>query len=142
MDGTGLVGVLARGIERGEFDKLMARIPLQEQRDKWRTARSGFSETDLANATRKVNAAVDKVEAQLARAAWLAGVTYTLADINFFSPLGLYLTRMFPEIGTGRRCPHLLAWVERVKSRPAVQAALAMPDKTNPALRTFSGEAK
>ena len=136
------VGVLARGIERGEFDKLMERIPLQEQRDKWRTARSGFSETDLATATRKVNAAVAKVEERLSRSPWLAGDMYTLADINFFSHLGLYLTRMFPEIGTAQRCPHLLAWIERIKVRPAVQAALAMPDKTNPALRTFTGEVK
>jgi glutathione S-transferase len=136
------VGVLARGIERGEFDKLMERIPLREQREKWRTARSGFSETDLANATRKVDAAVAKVEERLSRSTWLAGDMYTLADINFFSHLGLYLTRMFPEIGTAQRCPHLLAWIERIKARPAVQAALAMPDKTNPALRTFTGEVK
>jgi len=33
-------------------------------------------------------------------------------------------------------------WVERVKARPGVKAALAMPDKTNPALRTFSGHAR
>ena len=38
-----------------------------EQREKWRTARSGFSEADLANATRKIEVAVDKVEAQLGR---------------------------------------------------------------------------
>jgi glutathione S-transferase len=136
------IGVLARGIERGEFDKLMERIPLHEQREKWRTARSGFSETDLANATRKVAVAVDKVEEQLSRTPWLAGEMYSLADINFFSHLGLYLARMFPELGTAQRCPHLLAWVERIRERPAVQAALAMPDRTNPALRTFTGEAK
>jgi glutathione S-transferase len=136
------VGVLARGIERGEFDRLMERIPLKEQRDKWRTARSGFSEADLANATRKVNVAVDKIEEQLSKSPWLAGERYTLADINFFSHLGLFLARMFPEIGTAARCPRLLDWVERIKARPAVQAALAMPDKTNPALRAFSGEVK
>jgi glutathione S-transferase len=136
------VGVLARAIEQGEFDRLMERIPLQEQRDKWRTARSGFSEADLANATRKINVAVDKVEEQLCASSWLAGEMYTLADINLFSHLGLFVARMFPQIGTAARCPRLLAWVERIKARPAVQAALAMPDKTNPALRAFSGEAK
>jgi glutathione S-transferase len=49
---------------------------------------------------------------------------------------------MFPEIGTAKRCPRLLAWVERVKGRPGVQEALAMPDRTNPALRAFTGEVK
>ncbi len=136
------VGVLARGIESGEFDKLMERIPLYEQREKWKIARSGFSEADLANATRKVEVAVDKVEEQLGKTPWLAGAAYSLADINFFAHLGFYVARMFPEIGTQDRCPRLLAWVDRIKVRPAVVDALAMPDHTNPALRTFTGEAR
>src|SRR6201999_2491352 len=49
-----MVGIIARKIESGEFDKFMERIPLHEQREKWKTARSGFSEADLANATRKI----------------------------------------------------------------------------------------
>ena len=85
---------------------------------------------------------MDKVEDQLGKTPYLAGELYTLADINFFSHLGLYLQRMFPEIGTAKRCPRLLAWVERVKGRPGVQEALAMPDRTNPALRAFTGEVK
>jgi glutathione S-transferase len=136
------IGVLARGIETGEFEKLMERIPLYEQREKWKTARSGFSEADLANATRKIEVAVDKVEEQLRKTPYLAGEMYTLADINFLAHLGLFLQRMFPQIGRAERCPRLLAWVERIKARPGVQEALAMPDHTNPKLRTFSGEAK
>ena len=134
-----MVGVLARGIESGEFEKMVERIPLQEQRDKWRTARSGFSEADLANAMRKINVAVDKVEAQLCETPWLAGEMYTLADINFFSHCGMMLARMFPEIGRQERCPKLLEWADRMRARPGVAAALAMPDHTNPALRTFTG---
>lgn len=135
-----MVGVIARGVESGEFERLMERIPLYEQREKWRTARSGFDEKDLANATRKIEVAVDKVEDQLKQTPWLAGDMYTLADINFFSHCGIMLARMFPDIGTQERCPRLLEWVERINSRPGVAAALAMPDHTNPALRTFSGE--
>jgi len=135
-----MVGIIARSIEAGEFERLLTRIPLYEQREKWRTARSGFSETDLANATRKIEVAVEKVEAQLRNNPWLAGAMFTLADINFFSHCGLALGRMFPEIGTRERCPSLLDWVERVRKRPGVAAALAMPDHTNPALRTFTGE--
>lgn len=135
-----MVGVIARGIESGEFEKLVARIPLHEQREKWRTARSGFSEKDLDNATRKIEVAVDKVEAQLALTPWLVGDMFTFADANFFSMCGMSLERMFPEIGTQQRCPRLLAWAQRVRARPGVAAALVMPDHTNPALRTFTGE--
>jgi glutathione S-transferase len=136
-----MVGVIARGIESGEFETLLERIPLHEQREKWKTARSGFSEADLANATRKIEVAVDKVEAQLEATPWLAGDAYTLADINFYAHCGFALQRMFPDIGTVARCPRLLDWVQRVEARPGVQAALAMPNRTNPALRTFTGEA-
>jgi glutathione S-transferase len=136
-----MVGVIARSIEAGEFEALVARIPLYEQREKWRTARSGFSAADLANARRKIELAVDKVEAALERTRWLAGDMYTLADINFFSHCGMPLARMFPDIGTRQRCPRLLDLVERMRVRPGVAAALGMPDHTDPALRTFTGEA-
>jgi glutathione S-transferase len=134
-----MVGIIARSIEAGEFEKLLARIPLYEQREKWKTARSGFSAADLANATRKIEVAVDKVEQQLARTPYLAGEQFTLADINFFAMCGVGLQRMFPEMKVEVRAPRLVDWLGRVCARPGVQAALAMPDHTNPALRTFSG---
>ena len=137
-----MVGVIARSIEGGEFEKLVARIPLHEQREKWRTARSGFSPSDLANATRKIEVAVDKVEQQLTQSPWLVGESYTLADINFFAHCGMALQRLFPEMGVEKRAPRLVEWVERVRARPGVAAALAMPDRTNPALRTFSGHVR
>ena len=136
-----MVGAIARSVEAGEFERLMQRIPLHEQREKWRTARSGFSEADLANATRKIEVAVDKVERQLQTSQWLAGDTYTLADINFFATGGMALERLFPQMNVGARAPRLTQWVARMFERPAIKAAFAMPDRTNPALRTFTGEA-
>jgi glutathione S-transferase len=137
-----MVSVIARSIESGEFEKLLERIPLYEQREKWRTARSGFSESDLANATRKVEVAVDKVEKQLSTTPWLAGEMFTLADINFFSHCGMSVQRLFPGLGVERRAPRLLEWAQRVRERPGVKAALVMPDRTNPALRTFTGHVR
>src|SRR5881392_3216841 len=55
-----MVGVIARNIELGAFEKLMDRIPLPDQRKKWKTARSGFSEADLSYAIEKVVYAIDK----------------------------------------------------------------------------------
>lgn len=137
-----MVGIIARSIEAGDFEKLVARIPLYEQREKWKTARSGFSPADLANATRKIEVAIDKVEQQLASTPFLAGQQFTLADINFFAMCGVSLQRMFPEMKVETRAPRLVEWLGRIRARPGVQAALAMPDHTNPALRTFSGEAR
>ena len=135
-----MVGVIARGVDTGEFEKLMERIPLADQREKWKTARSGFSEKNLAHATRKIEDAVDKVEKHLATNTWLAGAMCTHADGNLFSMLGMAVERMFPEIGNKKRCPRLLDWVERMRARPGVARALASTDRTNPALRTFTGD--
>jgi glutathione S-transferase len=137
-----LITVIARSIEGGEFERLMSRIPLHEQREKWRAARSGFGEADLANATRKIEVAVDKIEQQLAKTRWLAGEQYTLADINFFAIGGMALGRLFPDMNIEKRAPRLTDWVSRMNARPGVQAAFAMPDRTNPAFRTFTGEAR
>ena len=137
-----MVGVIARGIESGAFEDLMERIPLPDQRAKWKQARSGWSEKELAHATSKIEYAVDKVEAALGEHAWLAGEDYTLADINFFSHCGAMVERMFPEMEIATRAPRLVEWRERMKARPAVAKALAMPDHTNPALRTWSGEVR
>lgn len=137
-----MISVIARSIASGEFEKLMERIPLPRQREKWTKARAGFSEADLANATRKIEQAVDKVEARLAQGPWLAGDTYTLADINFYAVGGMALSRLFPEMDVPRRAPRLTDWVARIGERPGVRAAFAMPNHTDPKLRTFTGEAR
>jgi glutathione S-transferase len=137
-----MVGVIARKVDSGEFEKLMERIPLPDQRKKWRTARSGFSDAALANATEKILYAVDKVEKQLGRSAWLAGDAYTLADINFYSMCGMMVERMFPEMDIARRCPKLVAWREKMNARPAIVTALQQEDRTEPGLRTWSGHVR
>jgi glutathione S-transferase len=137
-----MVGIIARSVESGEFEQLLERIPLPDQRKKWLDARSGFSESDLANASAKIEYAVDKVEAQLALTPWLAGEDYTLADINFYCHCGMMVERMFPEMMIAQRAPRLVAWRERMTARPAVREALDMPDHTAPGLRTFTGHAR
>jgi glutathione S-transferase len=137
-----MVGVIARSIDSGEFEKLLERIPLPDQRKKWATARSGFSEAELANAMEKIVYACAKVETTLAASPWLAGDMFTTADINFFAMCGMMVERMFPELDVAANYPRLVDWRTRMEARPGVQAAMAMPDHTNPALRTFTGHAR
>ena len=134
-----MIAAIARAVEADEFERLMERIPLPDQRTKWRTARSGFSEKDLTYATEKILYAVDKVEKQLGETKWIAGNDYTLADINFFSMCGVSVERMFPEMEIGKRAPRLVAWIEKMRARPAVARALSGEDRTAPGLRTWSG---
>ena len=37
------------------------------------------------------------------------------------------------------RCPRVVAWIEKMRTRPAVKRALAGEDRTAPGLRTWSG---
>jgi glutathione S-transferase len=113
-----------------------------DQRKKWMTARSGFSEADLANATERIIYAVEKVDRQLTQTPWLAGNDYTLADINFVSHCGMMVERMFPDLGIAQRCPRLVEWRERMAARPAVTRSLAGEDRTAPGLRTWTGHAR
>lgn len=135
-----MVGIIARNIESGEFEKLMAHVPLPDQRKKWMTARSGFSENDLEHAIEKIVYALEKIEAQLGETRYLAGNSYTLADINFFAHCGLMVDRMFPELEVDAKYPQLVAWRESICARPAVKDALASEDRTQPGLRTWSGD--
>ena len=137
-----MVGVIARGIESGDFEKLVERIPLPDQRRKWQTARSGFSDADLTHATDKIVYACAKVEVHLADNAWLAGDMFTTADANFYAMCGMMVERMFPELEVAVHYPRLIEWRERMTARPGVRAALEMPDHTNPALRTWTGHAR
>jgi glutathione S-transferase len=137
-----MVGIIARNIDSGDFEKLLANIPLPDQRKKWMTARSGFSEADLTNASEKIVHACQKVEEQLGKTRWIAGDTYTTADINFYSMCGMMVERMFPEMEVAKNYPRLIAWREAMNARPAVQRALAGEDRTAPGLRTWTGHAR
>ena len=134
-----LVGVIARNIDEGTFEELLSHIPLPDQRKKWATARSGFSEADLQNASEKIDYALAKVEKQLGETAWLAGDAYTLADINFYSHCGMMVERMFPEKDVAKTCPRVVVWRERMSALPAFAEAIKSEDRTQPGLRTWRG---
>jgi glutathione S-transferase len=116
----------ALSLDEDEFERYIARIPLEKQRKKWRQAREGFPQADLDAATEKVRDAAKRVEDQLQDGPWLVGDMFTFADINFYCYCGGALERMFPSIGNRDTCPRLLDWVDRVHARPGVAAALAM----------------
>ena len=137
-----LVRVIANSIEDGKFEELMRHVPLPDQKKKWETARSGFAQKDLDHATEKIGYALDRVERQLGETAYLAGDTYTLADINFYSHCGMMVDRMFPQFEVGDNYPNLVRWRDSISDRPAVQDALASEDRTQPGLRTWGGDGR
>jgi glutathione S-transferase len=134
-----MVRKVAQSLSKGELEQVLGRIPLKEQRDKWATiAGESFTEAQLADSKRKLGVSIDRMETILVQSDWLAGRSYSLGDVNSYSMVA-GVPRMFPDIMSAARTPRAWAWLERMNDRPAVKAALAMPNRVPEVLRTFGG---
>jgi glutathione S-transferase len=132
-----MVRQVARRLQKNELDEVLARIPLQEQRDKWATiAGESFTEAQLADSRRRIGASIERMEKILAGSRWLAGDSYSLADVNTYS-MAAGVPRFFPEFMNPQLTPRSCEWLAAMNARPAVQAALAMPNKVPEVLRSF-----
>jgi glutathione S-transferase len=108
-----------------ELEQRIARIPLKEMQDKWRTtAFEGFSEAALAESRRKIGWFVERMEQALAEAPWMAGETYSLADINTY-PNVEGASRLCKEVWNEKNAPRCVEWLARVTARPGVQEAFS-----------------
>ena len=85
-----MVGVIARNIEGGAFEELLANIPLHEQREKWRTARSGlvermFPELEIASRAPRLVAWRERITARPAVAEALSAEDRTAPGLRTWS---------------------------------------------------------
>jgi glutathione S-transferase len=132
-----LVRRIAKALDKNELERALERIPLREQRDKWATvAGDSFTEEQLADSRRKCRVSVEKMEAILSKQKWLACNEYSLADVNTYS-MTAGLPRTMPDVLNEENGRHVLEWLERMNARPAVPAALDMPNKVPETLRAF-----
>jgi len=119
-----MVGAMVRHLGDEEFENMVERIPLEEQKVKWRRARAGFPQEILDEEMRKIAYSVSKLEARLAQSPWLAGGHYTLADVcNFAIANGMQNT--FADLVNEKDTPHLVAWIHRINERPACKRMFA-----------------
>jgi glutathione S-transferase len=132
-----MVRIVAKRLKKNELDEVLGRIPLQEQRDKWATiAGESFTEAQLADSRRRLGVSIERMEKALAKSPWLAGATYSLADVNTYS-MAAAVPRFFPKFMNPQLTPRSCEWLAAMDARPAVGAALAMPNKVPEVLRTF-----
>ena len=132
-----MVRKVAQSLAKNELEEMLSHVPLKEQRDKWATvAGESFSAEQLADSRRRLGVSIQRMEKILTESVWLAGTTYSLADVNSYSMVA-GVPRLAPEHMSAKTTPRTVAWLEKMNARPAVQAALAMPNKVPEALRTF-----
>jgi glutathione S-transferase len=132
-----LVRRIAQSLKKDELDEVLARIPLKEQRDKWATvAGESFTEAQLADSRRRCGVSIQRMEEILRRSPWLAGSTYSLAVVNSYSMVA-GVARLMTDLLNEQVAPRSVEWLARMDERPAVKAALAMPNKVPETLRAF-----
>jgi glutathione S-transferase len=115
------------GFSDSELENLLAHHPRPERRaDFMRAARAPVDHQAIADARALIARAVDRLAAALAEGPWLAGETFSLADIAA-APFVDRLEELFLD-GLWEDKPALHDWIARLKARPAYAAALCPED--------------
>lgn len=124
-----MIADIVKDLGEEEFEAYLARIPLQEQRDKWRLAATkSFPQEQLDDAVRRLRVSMQRHEERLSKSEWLAGPTYSLADVNTYS-MTAAMPFFFSDFFNRKDTPRSVEWLHKMSERPAVKAALAMAKK-------------
>ena len=99
---------------------VLSRMPVPGRRERWqKQAQGGHSTDEMATALEHMLFVAGQMERELgAPGPWLAGATFSLADISMAS----LIHRMFelaPETLPHEAFPRLNDWFERIMARPA-----------------------
>jgi len=127
FSGPNNIGKAARSLDEVDIDDVLARIPLMERRNVINkiSRGGGFTDDDFATAREKAGFIVHRAEQALEAGPYLAGSTYSLADINMIPFMDRYCERVVPDLFTEKLHPRLCDWCDRILARPAVIATWA-----------------
>ena len=115
------VGPAVRTRDPEELKAAIDRIPMVERQTAWRKAIYGlFSEEELAESRRRVLLGVRMLEEALSDRPWIAGESYSLADIAGFNMLA-GVPALLPDAASDATTPHLMEWLRKINERPAAR---------------------
>jgi len=124
-----LLHPLARKLGEEAMAEHLAKIPMADRREKWATvARNSFTPEQLDESRGYLAEGARRLETILQRSEWTAGDTYSLSDIATYC-VAPALPRLMPDLVNAETTPRILEWLAAMTARPAVQKALAMPNK-------------
>ncbi len=119
------VGPSVRDRDPDELKAAIERIPMPERRVAWSKAIYGtFGEEELAESQRRVTIGTAALEDILSKRRWIAGDTYSLADINCFN-LAYAIPLSQPALASDEKTPHLMEWLRKIYERPATRETWA-----------------
>ncbi len=121
-------GITRPALQRATLDggrRTLEQLP-QERRELWEKALDdAYSDEEIALAGDSLAAAARKLERALERSEWLAGGTYSLADIAVVLTARA-LRVVAPDLLSAGRAPRTLEWLRRLEARPAIRETLAL----------------
>ncbi len=121
-----------RSREAGALRAQLEKIEPLERRQAWAAVVDGtYDESALAGIRERLRGPIGRIEASLAKNPWLAGTAYSVADIDAFSLLNS-LSALAPELLNPNDTPRTSEFLERMRERKAVKAALALSRSGRP----------
>jgi glutathione S-transferase len=111
-----------------ELAERLKKVPSKERQEAWlRAARRPYTAEEEGEARRKLVLMLDKMEASLGRHGWLVGDKYSLADIAVVPFVKRIDEEIAPDDVSKKKHPRVLAWWQRIQSRPAFAEARIGP---------------
>jgi glutathione S-transferase len=106
-----------------EIEAIAAKMPNRETAARWvKAVRQGFSEEEVAASMGRLAGTLDRMEAGLAAAPWLAGERYSLADVDM-APFVHRIAALGAQAMIEER-PRVADWYRRMQARPAFREAM------------------
>lgn len=111
-----------------ELAEKMKNIPSKERQEAWlRAARRPYTDEERAGARAKLVELLDRMERTLNETPWLAGKTYSIADIGAVPFVKRIEEEIAPDEVTMDKHPRVTAWWAAIQSRPAYERAKIGP---------------
>jgi glutathione S-transferase len=107
-----------------ELAEKMKNIPSKERQEAWlRVARKPYTEEERATARGKLVELLDRMERSLSETKWLAGNTYSIADIGVVPFVKRIEEEIAPDEVTPAKHPRVTKWWSTIQARPAFARA-------------------
>jgi glutathione S-transferase len=122
--------LLAR-LDDDALEELVAKHPNKARAEQYRRAARTPPDPDALKETKaQIDAALDRLEKQLSETPYLAGDTYSLADVAGAPFIDRLEELDFMDLWAKR--PGVRAWIERLKARPAYREAIPKQNQRMP----------
>ncbi len=108
-----------------EVEKIMESVPDPDRRRSWLSAYKQITPPEqIEESRRRAGEGAQKVEANLRARPWVAGSSFSLADIDLMNFCG-FMSAWMPELVNEADTPATIAWQARMAERPMVKSMRA-----------------